>query len=385
MNTKKRVFYLVIALLIGGILVRYQCQLAYWGKALLPRQTHTIHISPLPQIVDSVPMPTTFSNDTPLDGQNHISLDTLFEYQDPMQSLSQPNGSAIYTLIATGDVIPARSVNAKVVAKQDFTYPYAKTRDLLKSGDLLLVNLETPLISECKPTLEGMVFCGDERNVQGLVFAGVTVAGIANNHAGNYGIEGIKNTKALLEKNNIAVTGQGKPAIVKVRDTSFGFLAYNAIGAKEQGIAWAEDTQIQSDIQSLRKQVDFVIVSFHWGEEYTSLPTSRQKETAHLAIDAGADLIIGNHPHWVQAVELYNGKYITYAHGNFVFDQMWSQETREGVVGKYVFNRQGLIAVIYYPVIIDDYSQPRYATETEAKKILDRMKVASQKVAALAK
>ena len=93
------------------------------------------------------------------------------------------------------------------------------------------------------------------------------------------------------------------------------------------------------DIQALKRQVDFVIVAFHWGIEYTALPTQEQRGIAHQAIDAGADLILGNHPHWVQATEKYQGKYITYAHGNFVFDQMWSQETREGVVGKYTFDQ----------------------------------------------
>ena len=101
---------------------------------------------------------------------------------------------------------------------------------------------------------------------------------------------------------------------------------------------------------------------------------------AHTAIDAGADLIIGNHPHWVQGVEEYKGKYITYAHGNYVFDQMWSQETREGVLGKYTFNNKQLINIEFIPIIIENYSQPRFATETEANNILQRMKESSSEI-----
>jgi poly-gamma-glutamate capsule biosynthesis protein CapA/YwtB (metallophosphatase superfamily) len=100
-----------------------------------------------------------------------------------------------------------------------------------------------------------------------------------------------------------------------------------------------------------------------------------------VAIDAGADLIIGNHPHWVQGVEFYKGKCITYAHGNFIFDQMWSQETREGVLGKYVFNADGLVDVQFYPIIIDDYAQARFADAVEADMILQRMKASSVEIA----
>ena len=85
-------------------------------------------------------------------------------------------------------------------------------------------------------------------------------------------------------------------------------------------------------------------MAYHWGAEYVSVPTvgagiaeDDPVEIGHLAVDAGADFVIGNHPHWVQGVELYKGKYIAYAHGNFIFDQMWSYETRVGVVGKYTF------------------------------------------------
>lgn len=120
-----------------------------------------------------------------------------------------------------------------------------------------------------------------------------------------------------------------------------------------------------------------MIVAFHWGTEYTSTPNSTQIELAHSTIEAGADLIIGNHPHWVQGIEQYKGKFISYSHGNFIFDQMWSQETKEGVLGKYTFNNDGLINVEFIPVIIDEYSQPRFATKAEADRVLQRMKESS--------
>lgn len=306
-----------------------------------------------------------------------LSVETIFHYQDPKSVSDHANE---ITILATGDVMPARSVNSKLLKLQDFNYPYAKTADFLRSADVVFINLETPLTPDCEPTQEGMIFCGDQRNVQGLVYAGVDIANVANNHAFNHGEEGVVSTINILKENKIEVTGSGEPVIRSIKGKRFGFLGYNDIGTAEPGIDWAEIKEIQTDVTNLKTKVDFVIVTFHWGVEYTTDPTTRQREIAHATIDAGADLIVGNHPHWVQGTERYKNKFIAYSHGNFVFDQMWSQETREGVVGRYTFNDLGLINVQFYPIIIEDYSQPRFATESEANKILNRMKVSSNTI-----
>jgi poly-gamma-glutamate synthesis protein (capsule biosynthesis protein) len=117
-----------------------------------------------------------------------------------------------------------------------------------------------------------------------------------------------------------------------------------------------------------------VVVSFHWGVEYVTEPTQRQIDLAHLAIDAGADIILGNHPHWVQPVEIYKDKCIIYAHGNFVFDQEWSEETKRGVVGRYTFYEGKLVDVEYLPIRIVDYGQPYFLKGTEAEQIMKHMK-----------
>lgn len=308
-----------------------------------------------------------------------LSIDDIFRYEDPLPEKVK-SGEDIYSLIITGDVIPARSVNAKMVQLNNFDYPFEKVKSILKEADAVYINLESPLVANCPATYEGMIFCGNEKAITGLVNAGVSVANIANNHMNNYGDEGINNTVRLLSENQIRVTGKNQPAILQIKNKKFGFLGYNDIGVKEEGISWADPVQIRREIDSLKNTVDFVIVAFHWGTEYTSDPTDRQIELAHTAIDSGADLVIGNHPHWVQGIEQYNGKFITYAHGNFIFDQMWSQETREGVIGKYIFNDNGLIDVKFYPIIIEDYSQPRFANREEAVKILNRMKQSSLKL-----
>ena len=278
-------------------------------------------------------------------------------------------------LIATGDVIPARSVNTQTLKANDFTWAFAKTADFLKTADIAFINLETPLIQNCQPTDEGMRFCGDQRHIQGFNLAGVDVANLANNHTGNYGLDGLEQTEALLNQAGIETTGfKDNLAIKNVRGMRFAFLGYNEIPDSGSDISLAEPKKIIKEITQAKTQADVVIVTFHWGTEYTTKITESQQQLAHLAIDHGADLIIGNHPHWVQPLKIYKGKLITYAHGNFIFDQMWSQETREGVVGKYAFYDDKLIDVQFFPVQIDDFGQPHFVEDQKQKeKIFEKL------------
>jgi poly-gamma-glutamate synthesis protein (capsule biosynthesis protein) len=305
-----------------------------------------------------------------------ITIDSIFA--------ARPTSLAIYdkkklrTLIATGDVIPARSVNYKMVTYNDFRYPFERTSRYLRSGDVTLINLESPLIQGCPLTDSGLTFCGDPRAVQGLTYAGVDVACTANNHIGNYGSQGIQETWQHLSAAGILHCGLGDVAYRTVRGLRFGFLAYNCVGERfDYPIA-------RKEIRGARRRADVVVVSVHWGEEYVSVPSAAPGiadddpvKVAHWIIDSGADLIIGNHPHHVQGVEIYHRKLITYAHGNFAFDQMFSQSTEEGVVGAYTFYQRRLVRVRYRAVHIYDYAQPRWAAPAEARSILQQMRQSS--------
>lgn len=224
-----------------------------------------------------------------------------------------------------------------------------------------------------------MSFCGDPKAVEGLKFAGIDIATLGNNHIGNYGVEGVKETEKILHDAGIETVGTN----ILYKDAKgirFAFLAYNDIGASEAGVSWAEDAKIIADIKGAKNNADIVIVSYHWGVEYTDVPSQRQINLAHITIDAGADLILGNHPHWIQPVELYKGKFIAYAHGNFVFDQAWSPETKLGVVGEYTFYDKKLVDVEYLPIRIMDYGQPYMLPQEEAKSLLNRMKENSERL-----
>lgn len=304
-----------------------------------------------------------------------LSVENIFnENHDWVKNFPEKN---IITLIATGDVIPARSVNYKTIQYQNFKWPFEKTAEILKKGDITLINLESPLVSNCTPTNTGMTFCGSDKHVEGLIFAGVDIANFANNHMGNQGEEGVKNTAQLLKANNILVTGINGPVFKEVKGMRFAFLGYNDIENPSDILSQATEDKIAKEVSDTRKKADVVIVTFHWGTEYVTQPNERQKMLAHLAIDSGADLIIGNHPHWIQPIEIYKEKLITYAHGNFIFDQMWSEETKEGVIGIYKFYNNKLIDVKFLPIFIEDYGQPHLLENDQAKRIIEKMQKAS--------
>jgi poly-gamma-glutamate synthesis protein (capsule biosynthesis protein) len=293
--------------------------------------------------------------------------------------------SRVRTLIATGDVIPARYTDFIIRQEGDnFLYTVEKTADIVSDADITVINLEAPLVSYCPVTTEGFTFCGRPGFTQALLAAGVDVVTLENNHIGNYGPDAITETIGHLEAAGMLWADRASAAIVDVRGMKFGFLAFNGV------IEVIDREAMVQQIQALRPQVDVLAVSYHWGAEYVSLPAvapgvaeDDPVAIGHLAIDSGADLVIGNHPHWVQAVEVYKGKYITYAHGNYIFDQMWSYETRVGVIGKYTFYDDQLIGVEYVPTLIENYAQPVPMEGEPRQATLDGMRDASYQLAEL--
>ena len=258
----------------------------------------------------------------------------------------------IIKLVFVGDVSLARMVNLRIVQK-GFEYPFLKTAAFLGKADLSFSNLESPLVSNCPPMSTGMKFCGRPENVQSLVFAGIDLVSVANNHIFNYGQAGFEETIEILLRAGIKPVGFDNKPIFSIGNTKIAFLAYDATSKLPSAPTLAAETS------QAKTQADLVIVSFHWGLEYTDQPIPYQKQLAHLAIDNGADLIIGHHPHWIQTEEIYQGRHIFYSLGNFVFDQMWSEKTRRGLVVTAAIKDKKLIKIEKQEVYIEDYCQPQ--------------------------
>ena len=309
-----------------------------------------------------------------------LSLQNLFypTYNVPVDPAN------VRTLLVTGDVIPARGVNYYATVRHDYLWPFRPTAAYTKNADITYVDLEAPLFDGCPVSAaSSFTFCGNPLFVNGLTLMGADVANLANNHTNNYGAAGITATDQLLHKHGIQSSGLGPVAVVDVRGLKFGFIGFNGVGV---GI---NKTALKAGIERARQLADVVVVQFHWGKEYErqpktdpGVPTPDDPVTiGHASIDWGADIVIGNHPHWYQGVEIYHGKLITYSHGNFVFDQAWSEQTREGVIGTYTFYGNKLVAATWKAVRIYDYAQPVFMNAQDNAIALQTMEAASDQLA----
>ena len=246
-------------------------------------------------------------------------------------------------------------------------------RDLIGSADLAVANSEEPAADKFSYHASGTVFTGNPALLKGVANAGFDVVSCGSNHIGDAGKIGVTQTVANLAAVGVHAFGCGatladarKPATVDVNGMAVAILSYDAVPPKSY---WATDTTagsapllaeyVKADIAAARAAgAQIVIIYPHWGEEYQFGPSAFQSELGHTMIDAGADLVIGNHGHWVQSVEIYKGKPIWYALGNFTFDQGWSEPTVEGVSLELTFRNSVLVQARMNPHVLVKNSQP---------------------------
>jgi hypothetical protein len=247
-------------------------------------------------------------------------------------------------------------------------------RHLVSSADIAIANFENPAPDQFRYHTSGTVFSADPKLIAGLAHAGIDWVGIANNHIRDAGGNGILQTIANLRRNGIMASGAGKnlaaarkPAILEAGGTKVAFLAYDTIaksyaaGPSRAGSAQLSAKVVRQDVAAARKAGAQVVIVFpHWGTEYDPTPFRGQQALARAALDAGADMVIGNHAHWAGAVEVYKGKPIWYALGNFVFDQTWSEPTMEGITLELTFRGPTLVQARMRPHIILDKAQPNF-------------------------
>ncbi len=294
-----------------------------------------------------------------------------------------------FDMLVVGDIILGRGVNNKMVAHHDYLYPFRQVRDEFMSADWRVANLECTITDLVSPPTDPytFTFVTAKRAVEGLVYAGIQTVSVANNHADNAGVTAFVDMLQTLHEHQITTCGGGnnlaearQPAIQTVKGTRVALLGYNAIPpggpyahAHSPGVAPLDLTTLPQDIAAARKQADLVIPFFHWGIEYTKDPTIAQQRAAHLAIDSGADMVLGSHPHWVQAIESYQGRLIIYCLGNFIFDQDWSRQTLEGCMLHLYWRGTWLSGIRFVPYLIKDRCQPNLISQAEAVDIFERM------------
>ncbi len=313
-----------------------------------------------------------------------------------------PRPAPEITLVAVGDVMLGRTLGEGVL-RDGHLYPFEEVADILREADVTFANLESPLSEGGTPAAKDFVFLGPPQAAQGLAEAGIDIVSLANNHALDYALEGLAETRAALEMAGVAYVGVGdseaaarSPVIVERKGIRLAFLAYvntppdsgsgfdassTAAGSDRAGVAWATVEAVAEDVAAAAKEADVVIVSLHTGDEYRESANELQVALAHAAVDAGASLVLGHHPHVLQGVERYGEGLIIYSLGNFVFDFDQVDFAQPGLpsalsaVLQVQITKEGVASCQLVAMGIDaDDGRPHRAEAQEAQAVLERMR-----------
>jgi hypothetical protein len=376
--------------LVGGILGREG------GLAFLPLPALTPRLKPLAigdmdaasghGPMDGYPLAVTLaanvSPSAPIG-----TVDAVKAFAAAVQAAAPPS----YNVLFLGDIIQGRTVHTQMVAHNDFQLPFRKVAPFTTTADLTLADNECDYSDTIPNPVDHdpmtFSFITKTAAADGLKLAGIRAVSLANNHSMNTGRQGLLDTIDALDARGILHTGAGKdlatarePVIITVKGLKIAMLGYNGVSAiydgatdRSAGTVPMDVNILTEDMAKAKASADVVIPFFHWSVEYTSVPTNEQVKFAHAAIDMGAAIVIGSHPHWVQATEIYQGKQIIYSLGNFVFDQEWSIETKQGTMAELLFRGNRVVGVRLTPILITDYSTPHIATPAEAAPIFARI------------
>ena len=290
---------------------------------------------------------------------------------------------------------------------------FSKVASYLDAADLRFGGLEASMSHIGAPATGKIVMRHDPEMIQGYLEGGFDVLAFASNHCMDYGVEPFVETMELLERNGIAYSGAGRniqeartPAVLEREGVRYGFLSYVlelplgwGAGPKKPGVApirqdalygppYVNEEELEAmiaDIERTRPRVDFLLASFHWGASQSRTLTLSQQAVAHAAVESGVDVVVGHHPHILQGVEVYRGRPIFYALGNFVLDHdhpMFLPTARESICLKLNLKGGVLSRVTIAPVLIEEDGSPRIPGPEEPKsaEILDALKTLSEKL-----
>ena len=299
--------------------------------------------------------------------QDEVSLATILE------SRKNNKENSTTTLAFVGDIMLDRGIEQKVQnkGKGDYNYIFANITDSLKKYNFIFGNLEGPVSDKGLDLHDLYSFRMNPDILPVLQANGLSAVTIANNHIDNWGKPALEDTILRLKSNNIIVTGGGfdsieaySPRIATVGDIKVALLSYSEFGQNYEakmsgsGIAIISEDALRFGIAKAREEADIVVVNFHFGEEYQMKENSYQGKYAHLAVDLGADLVVGHHPHVLQPLEKYKNSYIAYSLGNFIFDQPFSAETMQGGLLEVSINNKMISDVVLRKIQLNQDFQP---------------------------
>ena len=306
------------------------------------------------------------------------------------------------TLLFTGIIVPARCVQAAIDERGDTDYLYDEVRDIITGADLAVGTLNAtisdyPPHTGCVPTL---VLVGGSGNADAMARAGFDVMSVATNHIkncgpGNCGDRAFLDTLDNLKRVDITPVGAGlnhaeamQPVVVEMNGVRFGIVSLGHIeplafaGEETPGIAVLDEQNLRAAIAEAREVSDVVIAMPHWGPEDTAAPGWWQMALADVAVDAGADLVVGNHTHVIQAYEEIDGVMVFYGLGNFVFDQEWPPDHTQGVILLVTYEGSHMMGYEFIPTYSDLDGTVHIADPALAAEILERIETVSQNLPA---
>jgi poly-gamma-glutamate capsule biosynthesis protein CapA/YwtB (metallophosphatase superfamily) len=298
------------------------------------------------------------------------------------------------TLTVVGDLMLVRGVPDPAAA-------LAPLSRRLRSADITVGNLESTLSTDGEPTQGSDSFGASPALLGPLRRAGFDALSLANNHAGDFGDRALVDTVETLRRSPIRPFGAGaglaeasRPAVIEVEGVRFAFVGFNAIGETPRAVPGrpgalsvrmpprtgplveADLDHVASVVRRAKRRADVVVVLPHWGTQYTHTPEPIQSAVARRLVEAGADLVVGGHPHWVQSAERIRGVPVLHSLGNFVFDMDFMTETMEGVFLETTWRGDELVRTRLVPYRMDPVSfAPREVRGEEAARILREVRI----------
>ncbi|MFA5870879.1 MAG: CapA family protein [Candidatus Paceibacterota bacterium] len=256
------------------------------------------------------------------------------------------NKKMVISLMFVGDVMLSRSVEKKIQENNDQKFPFLSVAERLTSADIAIGNLEGPISLRGKNQGSIYSFRANPKVIGGIQYAGLDLFSLANNHIFDWGRDALEDTMSILSNSNIHFAGVGRnyneantPTVILKKGYKVGFLSFTNLYPRtlfatddDLGISEYDEKKILEHVAEMRKENDVAVVLLHWGNEYEVNSNGNQKKFARELIDAGADIVVGHHPHVAQEIENYKNGIIAYSLGNFVFDQNFSKETMSGLM-----------------------------------------------------
>jgi len=268
---------------------------------------------------------------------------------------------------------------------------FKDVENILHKHDIVFGNLETVLSNESEmvDSLSSVEMRGDPSICNILKNAHFNCINIANNHILQHGEKPFQETINILTESGIVCVGSKsihewhcEPVIIEKGKKLIGILGYaferDRYFKKESKYAFGYSDRILKDVNRLRSSVDLLIVSCHWGLEFITRPSPYTITLARNIIDAGADLVIGHHPHVLQGIEKYKHGLIAYSLGNFIFDMLWDKRLRESMVLSVCWSSRDVINYKIIPIFINDSYHPLVMSSNKAKELIDRVACLSE-------